>query len=142
MSSIDDQINMLERKKKRARTFSEKQRIDTQINELKAQKSRRREIPKNMKFGGPQDQFQILNRTVPTEKTKQRNRRPLSAGRYGEYSAKKPSGVGSLVDPTFDKTEIFKNKGSGSSRPDALDAKKRTSSDNNLLGGTCPQMQR
>ena len=137
MSSIDDQINMLERKKKRARTFSEKQRIDTQINELKAQKSRRREIPKNMKFGGPQDQFQILNRTVPREKTEQKNRRPLPVGRYGEYSAKKPSGVGSLVDPTFDKTEIFKNKGS-SSRPDALDAKERTSSDNDLLGGSDP----
>jgi hypothetical protein len=137
MSSIDDQINRLERKKKRARTFSEKQRIDTQINELKAQKSRRREIPKNMKFGGPQDQFQILNKTVPTEKTKQINRRPLPAGRYGEYTAKKPSGVGSLVDPAFDRTEIFKNKGSGS-RPDALDAKERTSSDNNLLGGTMP----
>jgi len=139
MSSIDDQINMLERKKKRARTFSEKQRIDTQINELKAQKSRRREIPKNMKFGGPQDQFKVLNRTVPTEKTKQRNRQPLPAGRYGEYSAKKPSGVGPLLgDPiTYDKTEIFKNKGSSGSRPDALDMK-RTSSDNNLLGGTMP----
>tara|TARA_R100000234_G_C4997707_1_gene178752 strand:+ start:766 stop:1488 length:723 start_codon:yes stop_codon:yes gene_type:complete len=135
MSSIDDQINRLEQRKKRARTFSEKQRIDTQINELKAQKSRRREIPKNMKYGGPQDQFQVLNRTVPTEKIKQKNRQ-LPAGRYGKYSAKKPSGVGSLVDPTFDKTEIFKNKGSGS-RPDALDMK-RTSSDNNLLGGTMP----
>lgn len=37
---------------------------------------------------------------------------------------------------TFNKNEIFKNKGS-SSRPDALDMK-RTSDDNNLLGGSDP----
>ena len=37
---------------------------------------------------------------------------------------------------TFDKDKIFKNKGS-SSRPDALDMK-RTSDDNNLLGGSDP----
>jgi hypothetical protein len=144
MSSIDDQINRLERKKKRARTASQRQRIQTQINELKAQKGRgvgvgggRGEDPR--KFG--MQNFSILNRnkqsSMPTEKTKQENRQPLPAGRYGDYSAKKPSGVGSLVDPTFDRTEIFKNKGS-SSRPDALDAKERTSSDNDLLGGSDP----
>ena len=63
-ASIDEQIDKLERKKSRARTFSEKQRLDVEIARLKAQKSRRREIPKNMKFGGPQDQFQILNKNM------------------------------------------------------------------------------
>tara|TARA_R100001079_G_scaffold6713_1_gene3980 strand:- start:271 stop:1023 length:753 start_codon:yes stop_codon:yes gene_type:complete len=145
MSSIDDQINRLERQKKRARTASQRQKIQTQINELKAQKRRgigvgggRGEDPR--KFG--MQNFSILNRnkqsSIPTEKTKQRNRE-LPAGRYGEYSAKTPSGTGPLLgDPiTYDKTEIFKNKGSGS-RPDALDAKERTSSDNDLLGGSDP----
>ena len=64
MSTIDEQIDKLTRRKKRARTFAEKQRIDVEIARLKAQKSRRREIPKNMKFGGPQDQFQILNKNM------------------------------------------------------------------------------
>ena len=144
MSSIDDQINRLEGQKKRARTASQRQKIQTQINKLKAQRGigvggGRGEDPRKFydkdprKFDDTGSGFKILNRTVPTEKNKQ-------TSRYVEYSAKKPSGVGPLLgDPiTYDKTEIFKNKGSGSSRPDALDAKKRTSSDNNLLGGTMP----
>ena len=48
-ASIDEQIAKLERKKSRARTFSEKQRLDTQITELKAKKLQRREDPR--KYG-------------------------------------------------------------------------------------------
>ena len=94
MSSIDDQINRLEQRKKRARTFSEKQRIDTQINKLKAQKRSgvgvgggRGEDPR--KFGDTEKTKQ-RNRTVPTDSGfKILNRQPLPAGRYGEYTAKK-----------------------------------------------------
>ena len=59
-ASIDEQIAKLERKKSRARTFSEKQRLDTQITELKAKKLQRREDPR--KYGQrPLGNFNILN---------------------------------------------------------------------------------
>lgn len=48
-TSIDEQIAKLERKKSRARTFLEKQRLNTQITELKAKKLQRREDPR--KYG-------------------------------------------------------------------------------------------
>ena len=77
MSSIDDQINMLERKKKRARTISEKQRIDTQINKLKAQK--RSGVGVGGGRGEDPRKFGILNQNkqIPLPKEKPFERLPF-----------------------------------------------------------------
>ena len=73
MSSIDQQIYKLRLKRFSARTRSERDNIDNQIKQLKAQKGRgvgggRGEDPR--KFGDTSSGFKILNKTMPTKKTK------------------------------------------------------------------------
>ena len=142
MSTIDEQIDKLTRRKKRARTFAEKQRIDVEIARLKAQKSRRREIPKNMKFGGPQDQFQILNKNMqpplprekPTPPMQKKDSNLVGSGArlkgFG-YGDKSPQFLGNLdlnraksIRPDDDRDRLEQN---------ILDV-----SENQGLGGTMP----
>ena len=152
MSTIDEQIDKLTRRKKRARTFAEKQRIDVEIARLKAQKSRRREIPKNMKFGGPQDQFQILNKNMqpPLPREKPFERLPFEERqriRRQNVSAMTPEEIAASQkrieqkrkeinkDTTFNKNEIFKGKGTDRDR---LEQNILDVSENQGLGGTMP----
>ena len=107
MSSIDQQIYKLRLKRFSARTRSERDNIDNQIKQLKAQKGRgvgggRGEDPR--KFGDTSSGFKILNKTMPTKKTKlsktqQKNKLPIPR----ENPRRTPS-----LDETLRKNPKFK----------------------------------